>query len=108
MYIWATFCEACTNCVLFLLPVTNSGASREIKEGLIKLNYLYQVIRGGQLYTSNIFYLENRYYFYHFGIYRGDHGPIFLKEAPPLPVTVDSYGPMAIIEVPAQPTTTIF
>jgi hypothetical protein len=42
------------------------------------------VIRGGQLYTSNIFYLENRYYFYHFGIYRGGHDPISLKEVPPL------------------------
>jgi hypothetical protein len=62
----------------------SSGASRKIKEGLIRLNYLYQVIRRSQLYTSNIFYLENRYYFYHFGIYRGGYGPISLKEAPPL------------------------
>jgi hypothetical protein len=67
---------------------TSSGASRKIKEGLIRLNYLYQVIRGGQLYTSNIFYLENRYYFYDFGIYRGGHGPISLKEAPPLMSTL--------------------
>jgi hypothetical protein len=53
------------------------------------------VIRRGQLYTSNIFYLENKYYFCHFEIYRGGHDPISLKEAPPLVVSLNLIGQLS-------------